>query len=450
MKHISAVFIALCMVLCLIPSVGMLFFPTTQTAENRAMAAPAQLVLEDGSLNTRFTQDFENWFDQHIALRNQLVCADGLIQTKVFATSNVDSVLCGTDGWLYYASTLDDYRGASVLSQRQLFNLANNFAVVQDYLAEKDIAFVLTVAPNKNTLYGENMPYYTGGILNTDHNAGLLAPLLAQQGINYVDLFALFEGQEEILYLRRDSHWNNKGACLAYTAIMEGLGLQPKTYGAPTVVSTENGDLNKMVYSFYGPREQNYDYGLPAYDGEKGWLMTENDTGSGTLLMFRDSFANTLIPFMSQDFATACYSKGEPNALERYVETHGPDSVVIQKVERNLTDYLAEPPILTPTQVELSSKLTITKPAATVRVEESPNDVNYWRITGTVEEDRLRTDSHIYVSVDGCVYRAYQTGENGFLLYLKKNTLSAAAQARIYATAGDTCLQVLTTDLEFK
>ena len=44
-------FIILCMLLCLIPSVGMLFFPTTRTSENRAMAEAPKLTAEDGSLN---------------------------------------------------------------------------------------------------------------------------------------------------------------------------------------------------------------------------------------------------------------------------------------------------------------------------------------------------------------------------------------------------------------
>ena len=50
MKNKSTIFIALCMVLCLIPSLGMLFFPTTQTTENRAMAPAPKLIAEDGKL----------------------------------------------------------------------------------------------------------------------------------------------------------------------------------------------------------------------------------------------------------------------------------------------------------------------------------------------------------------------------------------------------------------
>ena len=50
MKHKSLLFVALCLTLCLIPSVGMLFFPTTQTTENKAMAAAPVLVTEEGKV----------------------------------------------------------------------------------------------------------------------------------------------------------------------------------------------------------------------------------------------------------------------------------------------------------------------------------------------------------------------------------------------------------------
>ena len=377
-KTLSVLFIVICMTLCLIPSVGMIFFPTTQTTENKAMAEPPKVLTEEGKVNTAFFQDFESWFTEHIALRNQMVYADAVVQTGLFAESNVSGVIDGTDGWLYYSSTLDDYQGNNVLSERQLFNLANNFRIVQEYVEGRDMDFVLTIAPNKNTLYPENMPYYKATVVNPDHSAKLLAPYLAD--INYLDLFAMLENQEEVLYLLRDSHWNNKGACMAYNGIMDSLKLPHEDYSSvnPQLVKTENGDLNKMLYSFYGELEENYDYGLTQeYTYEKegatvedGWIVTQNPTGKGKLLMFRDSFANTLIPFFSNEFASAYYSKGMPNALERFLETYNPDCVVIQKVERNIAEYLDDAPILTAPGAELPRRLRVATTDSSIQAEE--------------------------------------------------------------------------------
>ena len=459
MKNKSIIFIVVCMLLCLIPSVGMLFFPTTQTTENRAMAKPPVLFTEEESLNLSFFQDFESYFNEHMALRNQLVFADAKVQTAMFAESNVSGVISGTDGWLYYSSTLNDYLGLDVMTDRELFNLAHNISVVQDYLKAQNIGFVFTIAPNKNTLYPEHMPYYKDQIVNPDHSAKLLAPYLQAQDVSYTDLFALLESQEEVLYLLRDSHWNNKGALMAYNAIMDDLGCSHEDYASvePKLSKNENGDLNKMLYSFYGPLEENYDYGVPqSYTYEKedttvedGWIVTTNPEGEGSILMFRDSFGNTLIPWFSNAFANAYYSKGEPNAMESFVELYDPDYVVIQKVERNISDYLDEPPILTGPKAELPENLTLANTETTIQVEPCMYNANYIQITGTIDPERMTPDTQVLIAVGDTVHRAYHTGEDKYLLYLKTADLAgASADVQVYLLGQNQCIQALSETLE--
>lgn len=457
MKKTSILFVAVCMALCLIPSVGMLLFPTTETTENKAMAAPPSLLTE-GKLNTDFFDDFEKFFNERMALRNPMLCADAMIQTTLFGESNVSGVIDGTDGWLYYSSTLSDFQGTDVLTPRQLSAIANNIAIVDSYLQEKEIDFVFTVAPNKNTLYGENMPYYKSLVVDPDHSAKLLKDHLTEQNVRYLDLFELFEAQDEVLYQKRDSHWNTKGARLAYDAILDELGKSHDDFAKaePTVVKDRNGDLNKMLYSFYGPKEENYDYGLEktytyaneADDVEDGWIITKNSSGSGTLVMFRDSFANTLIPFMSSQFKSAYYSKGAPNALEEYVETYAPDCVVMEKVERNISDYLELPPLLMPAEKTLPNKLTIAETETTAALTEFEFDMRYWQLGGSLDATRVADDSQVLVSVNGKVYPAYLDGENGYFLYLKKDVLTESADVQVYAVTGDTCVQLLAETVE--
>lgn len=157
------------------------------------MAEVPSLTTDEGSLNSALFEEFEDYFTEHFASRNQLVYADAKIQTRLFRESNVSGVINGTDGWLYYSSTLSDYLGQNVMTGREISNLDNNFSIIQDYLQEQDIRFVMTVAPKKNTLYGENMPYYKSYIVNSEHSAKLLKPYLLKLGVNYLDLFALFE-----------------------------------------------------------------------------------------------------------------------------------------------------------------------------------------------------------------------------------------------------------------
>ena len=458
MKKLYISFIAAFLAVCLLPFAGFLLFPTTRTTENRPMAAAPRLTANDGSLNRSFFPDFETWFNERMGLRNELVSADAKIQSGIFAESNVSGVVRGTGGWLYYSSTLEDFQGLSLLPERDLFCLARNFSVVQDSLAARGISFALTFPPNKNTLYGEHMPYYDSVTVSPDHNALLLAPLLAAQGVNYTDLFELFSSRDEILYLRRDSHWNNAGACLAYNAVMDALGRPHETYEGAAVTSerTRDGDLNRMLYSFYGPAEENSVYPLPGawtYEREgagveDGWIVTHAPGAEGTLLMFRDSFANTLIPFLSEEFGTACYSKGMPNALERYIEGWDPDCVVIEKVERDIAEYLTDPPILTPAEVPAPQDITIAETDSRITVSVCENDINYLAFSGTADPSRVETGTEILVSVNGRAYPAYLTGGNGFLLYLKASDVPGPdAVVRVYAVTGDSALLALYEEL---
>ena len=96
------VFIAICLVLCMIPSVGMVFFPTTQSTENKAMAQKPELLTDEGKFNQFILQDCGEYFADHVALRNQMIFADAKIQTGLFYESNVSGVVYGKNDWLYY------------------------------------------------------------------------------------------------------------------------------------------------------------------------------------------------------------------------------------------------------------------------------------------------------------------------------------------------------------
>ena len=50
------------------------------------------------------------------------------------------------------------------------------------------VDFVFTVAPNKNSLYGENMPYYDSLKVDEENNLARLVPFLEKEGVSYVDL----------------------------------------------------------------------------------------------------------------------------------------------------------------------------------------------------------------------------------------------------------------------
>jgi hypothetical protein len=320
--------------------------------------------------------------------------------------------------------------------------------LVQQSVEERGAEFQFTIAPNKNTLYGEHMPYYDSKKVSEDSNADRVRVKLQECGVSYTNLFEAFENEEEVLYLKRDSHWNQKGAILAYHTILEDLGIEHETYEATEALRTrtEYGDLNQMIYPLGGEPEWNYQYQYETKyrymtdtaSVEDAWIGTENPDGNGSLLMFRDSFGNTLLPLMANTFETSYFSKELPYHLEDYMQQYHPQTVIVEKVERNMDDFASDPPIMTGPVVELDESADAIDTDTRFSVEESEYETDYWEIKGELDSDSVQENTRVYIRIqdegETITYEAYtvstESSDDGFLLYLPK-TIMAADSVRI-------------------
>ena len=447
MKRICALFLVLCLCLCALPLAGMAVRPTGESTENRVLASFPQLLTARG-LNTDFLHGLENYFNDHFAFRNELVFADALIQARVFRVSANEKVVLGRDGWLYYTSTLGDYQGSALLSPRDQYNLAHNLSLIDRWLGEQGIQAVFAFPPNKNTLYDAHMPYYYSPSAEGQHNLFALQEQLRARGVAYADLYGLFSLQRETLYFRSDSHWNSSGALLAYRLIMDRTSLPYDDYSSltPRRALDHEDDLGRMLYTFYGSKGAEYYYGLEdryqvlQASGQSGdaWIETGSDTGRGTLLMFRDSFGDALLPFFAAQFSRACFSRELPYALETELREVSPELVVIEKVERNLADYLTMPPILSAPQAELPQPVEECPAPTAVSLLPAENDPSYLCLRGETDNAAVAEESDFYVEVNGSVYAAYHTPGSGFMLYLRRAQLDGGPLSVRVLLAGAT------------
>lgn len=439
-KKSNICYVGICLLLCAVPSVGMIGFKTDTTTENRTLAAFPEIKKEN-KWNWNYFEELGDYFNDHFAFRTGFVNLDSEIQSKVFRVSNVDTVLVGEEDWLYYTSTLDDYLGENTLSNRSIYNIVHNLEILEEYVESKGSKFLFTIPPNKNSLYGEHMPYYTKKKVSDQNNMTKLQPELADSSVPYADLFEPFQNSEELLYLKRDSHWNQKGAVLAYNTMLDVLALEHERYETMKAIrtKTEYGDLNKMLYPVTAKPEWNYQYD---YDNrftyvtntesvEEAWIETENTEGKGTLLMFRDSFGNTLLPLMANQFNKAYFSKDMPYDIEKYMKEYEPDVVIAEKVERNMDEFAQKPPMLTGPVVELEEVAEHLNTGTTLEVNEAESNMSYWAITGELTKDCVQERSNVYIGItqEGkqTVYKAFNvTGnksEYEYLLYMPKELI---------------------------
>ena len=345
------IFIAAFLLLCLLPSAGMLLLPPTEAAANERLSPKPVLQNGDGSWNTDVLGQVTDYIADHFALRQQMVTANAALQTTLLHTSPAEDVIYGKNGWLYYAATLDDYQNHATLTGDEAAQIARTVADMQAYCEAQGATFLFTIAPNKNSLYPENMP---ARYLQSDSpgNYELVAPYLEEYGVNYADLFAFLSGQDETLYLRTDSHWTNRGAALAHDFLMGTLGLPHTAFGDAdyTTENTHRGDLYEMLYPKGTAREaqQQYDvdfsYVTPPRTAEDILIQTTSENApNGRLILCRDSFGNALHPFLAADFREAVITRQMPYPLG---QVQAGDTVIVEIVERNLANILKYPPEL--------------------------------------------------------------------------------------------------------
>lgn len=441
MKKGKLIYCILFFAICLCPSLGMLVTKQETSSENRQLSEFPSPKTEEGKINVEWLSQAGDYFQEHFAFRNELVTGNALLHGRLLETSTADGVIQGKNGWLYYKDSLDDYLGQDLLSDRSLFNIAHMLSMTQQALEEKGVNFLFTIAPNKNSLYGDNMPYYDKLKVSDQTNRENLESWLTTEKVAYADLYQALMEEDEVLYHARDSHWNNKGAALAADVLMDALGKNHDSYEGEsyTVRRDYTGDLDTMLYplastaddEIYYDKETTYATVEEIQSNFDPRITTVNPVKEGSLVMYRDSFGNALLPYMADAYANAYFSRGIPYQLMD-VETHSADTVIIERAERFLPEMSQFPPVLTAKEISLTEDQELQGSDGAVDVKIKPQGMTA-QLSGRIKEGLLDTDSRIYLKVNGSVYEAFpmdvkveeDLDDNGFCLYLPSELVAA-------------------------
>ena len=413
-KVLPWIFTVLVVLMSITLTAGILFAGPAQAGANEVLSKAPQLTDKDGKLNDYVLNDTAAWVNDHFFGRQELISAHNKTVSTVFQVSAADDVIFGSDGWLYYAPTLSDYTGTENLSYAEIQQIANNLALMQEYCESQGRSFAFMLAPNKNSLYPENMPNYS--VCNPSGNAKLFMDALDAQGVNYIDLFAAFEEQEEILYFAHDSHWNSKGAALGADQINHVFGVESNYFGADfSKTEAHQGDLYEMLYPALTDTETNpvyggsleYSFAGKATQPDSITLLTENQKG-GSLLCYRDSFGNLLYPYLADSYGACRFSRSV-----NYDLTQESEKVLIELVERNISYLYTNLPVMPAPQREV----TLPEASGTVQLEcksvKAPEGM--FKVTGTLP---VEPDAAVYVICNGVAYEAFQLKDGGFGAYV--------------------------------
>jgi hypothetical protein len=369
-------YIVLFMVVCSTPLFGLLVGYENPNLEKSTLS-PAPALLVDGKINLNLTQNIDDYYADHFAFRSYLVSGYHQLNQVLLAQSGNQKVISGQSGWLFFADALPDFLAVPTLSSVQLRRLATILSIQQNYLAEQGVVFQFTIAPNKSSIYGDFMPDRFAPVQPLNNMGKWLASPYSAT-VNTIDLLnplrQAASDSTDPLYHRTDSHWNNLGARVGFQTIMASIAKQFPGFvyddyrQTPYSVRTDwQGDLAVMLFPAgvqsdmqqYFDTPQTYRTLKPMRSLEDLLIQTsriqisspalgdskKTGTRSLKLLMFRDSFANALIPFLANSFTSATFSREIPYNYTN-IDRDKPDVVVLEIVERNLGQLLLRAPIL--------------------------------------------------------------------------------------------------------
>ena len=296
-------------------------------SENRILAQKPKFSIER-LLEGRYTKKYEKY------KVDQFVDRDGWMKLK----SGVDLALGKNESNGIYKGS-DDYLIESFeVPDSEIVN--RNIKAINNFNEKhKDIKEYMLIAPNAVSILSEKLPPYAPVVsqkLVMDNFAKTL-----NKGINYIDVYnTLDKHDKEYIYYKTDHHWTTLGAYYSFLEAAKAMDLEVKKdyYNVERVSNDFYGTLySKSGYEVktpdyidvYLPKDENDEYvvnyveeqkkSASFYDSEK--LETKDKYGmflggnhpvvkikttskeDRKLLIFKDSYANSFVPFLTQYFS---------------------------------------------------------------------------------------------------------------------------------------------------
>ncbi|MDQ3052214.1 MAG: hypothetical protein M3Q95_15155 [Bacteroidota bacterium] len=274
----------------------------------------------------QFFFQYQVYFDDRFAYRNELVAAVNKIKIKIFHKSAIpDQVAIGDEDWLYMARK--DYIVATSrpFTEQQLDTVILNLEVITRFFDSKGMKFYFMMLPVKERIYPEFLPELQRVEMKISKMDQLYARLINNKVIRSIDCKQeLLNGKKvKDTYYKPDTHWNMFGAYLGYRKLIARLNADfpelqahnPEDYQVDSVMQYE-GDLQKMMGFVDVFQMKSYTYKLksgieaetisfknPKYPNAHFSTKQMPERVSGLrLYLVRDSFSEHLKVFLTAHF----------------------------------------------------------------------------------------------------------------------------------------------------
>jgi len=216
------------------PMVDQVLRPSSARDTVAEMRAPARFPNAPRSAREliAFPARFEAWHKDTFGLRDLLLRGHSRLRLSVLRSSPTPSVVPGEGDWIFSTTNqaMEDHRGELTTSPALLAEWQRFLERRRDYLAGRNIEYLLVVAPNKDEVYPERLAssYAPVGPTRLDQ---LLRQLEQHSDVKVLDLRAALREEkrrdegEDFCYYPLGTHWTDRGAYAGYAAVVRQLAL---------------------------------------------------------------------------------------------------------------------------------------------------------------------------------------------------------------------------------
>lgn len=299
------------------------FFCYNTLSEDLAFSVQENRTLQQApefSFETLISGDFSSKYEKYVT--DQFSFRDTFIEIKstseqFLGKKENNDVYISTENTLIDKFSNPNYNQADI-----------NLRYITNFAEAIDIPVFLTIFPTQNDIYAHKLP--KNAPFESQKEVIDYVYNVYNNSINVYD--ALMQKNDEYIYYNTDHHWTSLGAYYAYVEMIQAIGKSPTPLGDKVTLSDS---FNGTIYSTSGVRGIASDIidiyvknqkveilDITGFRDEDMYDMTKlenkdqyevflggndpqvilNGTGEGKVLILKDSYTNSQVPFFLENF----------------------------------------------------------------------------------------------------------------------------------------------------
>lgn len=318
--------------------------------ENRNLKSKVEFTFKEYFLG-RFQDDYEEYINDQFLNRDELIDLKSRSELLLGKVENND-IIYGEYDYLFEKVTSINKHRVDV-NINSINKLSENINI--------NINITTIIAPNSYTIYDEYLPEFIPFIDAKKELEDVFSRLESDNNINMTSIMK--ENKDDYLYYKTDHHWTTYGAYLTYVEYIKSINKEPiclddykknivnDFYGTYySKAKPFNQSFDEIVYyNFPGINMEISDntyntlydysklnirdkYSLFLYGNNPLTIVKNTNLNDGSkIIVFKDSYANSFIPFLTQNFEEVHVIdlRSFSTSVTQYINSNNFDQVLI-------------------------------------------------------------------------------------------------------------------------